>query len=60
MPDSTDGSALLVYLAVFAAIVGLLIVIVPRVMGGQQCPKCFKRVRRGETKCGQCGTPIVR
>ena len=58
MPEFSALS-LLGALVLFVVIVVALVKVIPRVMG-RQCPKCLRRVPKGQTTCEACGATVMR
>jgi hypothetical protein len=56
MPELSAPS-LIAALLVFVVIVVSFVKLVPRIMG-RQCPKCLRRVPKGETTCPACGATV--
>ena len=58
MPELTTP-IMLGALVLFVAIVGTIVMVIPRVMG-RQCPSCLRRVPRGQRICPACGSVVLR
>jgi hypothetical protein len=58
MPEFSTPS-LVGALVLFAVVVVALVKVIPRVMG-RQCPKCLRRVPKGQKTCEACGAAVMR
>jgi hypothetical protein len=54
-----SASSIVVALAIFVVIAVVVVRMIPRVMG-RQCPKCLRRVPKGETTCPACGAAVLK
>jgi hypothetical protein len=58
MPE-LSGLSLIGTLVLFVVVVVVIVKLIPRVMG-RQCPKCLRRVPKGQTTCKVCGATVMR
>jgi hypothetical protein len=53
-----SAQMLVVVVALFAAIAVAFVTVIPRIIG-KQCPKCLRRVPKGQMTCQACGAPVT-